>query len=281
MNRPKRPLRAVQDGRVAPIKRDPKKVVAYVRVSTDDQDQRPERQVDFLTPWAAEHGIEIVGWVIDEGTSAYKVPPLQRQKIREAIRIANTEKAGAILVEDLDRFCRGGNKELAVAEVRLDLEFGLDVIYAKMPTGIEGMMLEMMKVMKAEMALESSRLQGERITEGLKLAKKNGWPMGRPGPVPKTPMTTDERAMVRGWRDERPPVGWRRCALKLSTNRGAFDYADPKLMKRTKISEAWLPLHLDDDAKSPVDSARCRPKKRITMRADVAILVDSAHSEAV
>lgn len=275
MNGRQRPLRAVQDGRVIRKKRDLTKVVAYIRVSTDDQDQRPARQIDFLTPWAAQHGLVVVGWLVDEGTSAYKVAPLQRQKVREAIRIANETGAHAILVEDLDRFCRGGNKELAVTEVRLDMEYGLDVIYAKMPDGIEGMLLEIMKVMKAEMARESSRFQGERIAEGLRLAKKEGWPKGRPGPKPKTPMTPDEVAMVYAWQDE--GFGWRRCALKLSTNRGAFDYADPKIQRRVKVSEAWIRLHIPPRAESCSGSARpSRPKRQQVP----AILVDSAQQEA-
>lgn len=267
MTRPPRPLRAAQDGRVLPKNGEFVRVVAYVRVSTDDHDQRPERQVDFLKPWAAANGYEIVGWVIDEGTSAYRVPPLQRQKMHDTIRTCKREKATAILVEDLDRFCRGGNRELTISEVRLELEHGLDVVYAKMPQGLEGMVLEILKTMKAEIALESSRVQGERIAEGLRLAKKNGWPKGRPGPVPKPALTPDERAMIDEWKNQ--GIGWRRCALKLSTNRGAYDYADPRLQKRTKVSEAWLRLHIDDHAKSPVGSARSRPKRRITMRADL------------
>ena len=36
------------------------RLIGYVRVSTDDKDQRPERQVEYLTDWAESLGHEIV-----------------------------------------------------------------------------------------------------------------------------------------------------------------------------------------------------------------------------
>ncbi len=37
------------------------RVVVYQRVSTDDRDQKPERQVEALQRWADQNGAEIMG----------------------------------------------------------------------------------------------------------------------------------------------------------------------------------------------------------------------------
>jgi hypothetical protein len=44
----------------------------YIRTSTDDQGQNPERQIDLIEAWAETHGVELLEPVVDEGTSASK-----------------------------------------------------------------------------------------------------------------------------------------------------------------------------------------------------------------
>jgi DNA invertase Pin-like site-specific DNA recombinase len=55
------------------------KAVAYVRVSTDDQD--PKGQSLVLENYATERGYKIVEWFRDEGVSG-SVDPLQRPGFR-------------------------------------------------------------------------------------------------------------------------------------------------------------------------------------------------------
>lgn len=231
-----------------------KRVVVYQRVSSDDKDQRPERQVENLKAWADRNGAEITGWVVDEGTSARKVSPLQRQKVHEAIRLAKRTDATALLVEHLDRWCRTGNRDLAATDFRMEHEHGLDVVMVDMPEGLEGMAYEIIRTVKAEYAKEFSDLLGQRIKQGLALAKKEGWPKGEPGPKPKKPLSKDEVEQIAAWKAE--GVGWRRVAHKLSQQRGAFDYADPKLQRRHRVSDAWVRLRLSERAKSGCPIAR-------------------------
>ncbi len=251
------------------------RVVVYQRVSTDDRDQKPERQVQALKRWADQNGAEITGWVVDEGTSARKVSPLQRQKVYEAIRLAKKTGATALLVEHLDRWCRTGNRDLAATDFLMEHEHGLDVVMVDMPEGLEGMAYEIIRTVKAEYAKEFSDLLGQRIKQGLALAKKEGWPKGEPGPRPKKALSKPEVEQIAEWRAE--GVGWRRVAHRLSTQRGAFDYADPKLQRRYRVSDAWVRLHLSKRAETGCPVARSLVPQS---NGQASTVVDSAHPEA-
>ncbi len=212
--------------------------------------------------------------MVDEGTSARKVSPLQRQKVHEAIRLAKKTGATALLVEHLDRWCRTGNRDLAATDFRMEHEHGLDVVMVDMPEGLEGMAYEIIRTVKAEYAKEFSDLLGQRIKQGLALAKKEGWPKGEPGPKPKPPISDVEVHQIAEWKAN---MGWRRVAHRLSVERGAFDFADPKLQRRVRVSDAWVRLHLSKRAKSG-----CPVARSLIPQSDggATTVVDSAHPEA-
>lgn len=254
---------------------DHKRVVVYQRVSTDDRDQRPERQVENLQAWADRNGAEITGWVVDEGTSARKVSPLQRQKVHEAIRLAKKTKATALLVEHLDRWCRTGNRDLAATDFRMEHEHGLDVVMVDMPDGLEGMAYEIIRVVKAEYAKEFSDLLGRRVAQGIALAKKQGFPNGAPGPKPKPKLTATEVRRIKELRDK--GVGWRRIGLEISKDRGAYDVADPKVQKRLKVTYGWIRQQLAQREKTGCGISRS-VLKGTAARSDTE--VDDAHGEA-
>lgn len=237
-----------------------KRVVAYKRVSTDDREQRPERQDENLERWAKDNDAEITAWVVDEGTSARKVSPLQRQQVHEAIRLAKKTGATALLVEDLDRWCRTGNRDLAATDFRMEHEHGLDVVMVDMPEGLEGMAYEIIRTVKAEYAREFSDLLGRRISQGLALAKQRGFPHGAPGPKPKPKLTDAEVGQIKEWRDQR--IGWRRIGLEISKDRGAYEVADPKVQKRLKVTYGWIRQQLAHREKTGCDISRSVLKGR-------------------
>jgi Resolvase, N terminal domain len=55
-----------------PAATDPKIAVAYVRVSTEDQNLGPEAQRASIEAWAGRHGVTVAAWFTDKGVSGGK-----------------------------------------------------------------------------------------------------------------------------------------------------------------------------------------------------------------
>lgn len=217
------------------------KLVAYLRVSTDDKGQDPNRQRDVVQAWAERHGHEVASWHIDEGTSG-ATDPLKRQFVIEAIDSANATKADAIVVESVDRWTRGGVEALSISRFFLRLDENLRLISATTPTGMTAEMEEMWDSMMATVArMFRTRLQ-EQIKSGLARAKAKGWPNGQPGRAKKDPLTPDEvlfleELVAKGH-------GSRVLALHLSNRRGCLSIADPKVRKEKSVTQTWVRAQL-------------------------------------
>lgn len=95
---------ALRKRRGARRRTDPKKAVAYVRVSTGKQPFGPDAQRDSIAQWADANGVEVIHWHVENVSGAITLP--ERTGLFEAIGIAEDERAGLFLVAKRDRFSR-------------------------------------------------------------------------------------------------------------------------------------------------------------------------------
>ena len=83
-----------------------KKAIAYIRVSTDTQEQElgAEAQRDAITAWALREGVEVVRWHVEEvsGGAGLQDRPLFTLAIAEC----REERIGWLVVQKLDRWSR-------------------------------------------------------------------------------------------------------------------------------------------------------------------------------
>lgn len=84
---------------------DPRKVVGYVRVSTDDQALGPAAQREALARWCGAHGAELVACFEDLGVSGAAALD-KRPGLLAAIDALEEHAAGVLLVAKRDRLAR-------------------------------------------------------------------------------------------------------------------------------------------------------------------------------
>lgn len=114
---------------------NPKRAVAYVRVSTEEQRLGPEAQRREIEQWAEREGVQIVAWCVDQGVSG-ATPIDQRKGLVEALGQLELHRAGMLVAQKRDRLardvavaamlqrtvCEMGATVMTVAEAFLDLE---------------------------------------------------------------------------------------------------------------------------------------------------------------
>lgn len=154
---------------------DPKVAVGYVRVSTDADRQAlgAEAQRQAIARWAAEHGVQVVRWLVEEVSGGAALD--RRPVLLEAIAAVGTARAGALVVQRLDRFSRDPlTAALAECELRKN---GASLVCADGagsgddPTSelIRGILLSVARFEKAlirsriKAALAVKRSRGERV----------------------------------------------------------------------------------------------------------------------
>jgi DNA invertase Pin-like site-specific DNA recombinase len=93
---------------------DPKLAVAYIRVSTRDQDLGPKAQRAEIGRYARAQGIRIARWRVEQISG--KAPLAKRLRLARAIRDVKELGAGKLLVWRRDRFVRGDVITVAVIE---------------------------------------------------------------------------------------------------------------------------------------------------------------------
>lgn len=84
---------------------DPARVIAYLRVSTDDQNLGPAAQRDAITRWATANGRTVVAWFEDHGVSG-GAPLDKRPALVDALDALTDHGAGALVVAKRDRLAR-------------------------------------------------------------------------------------------------------------------------------------------------------------------------------
>ncbi len=214
--------------------------ISYLRVSTDDKGQDPERQLEIIRPWAKREGVTLLDAVIDEGTSASKTDPFERPKFLTACERARTAGASAIVVECSDRFSRQGSKLDSWAEVELERRYGLALLRCDKSVEQHGSMVgAVTDTIHAEGARAWVKAHASKVRSGMARKKAEGARFGRP---PKA-LTAAELAFVESLRAK--GQGWRRCALAVSEARGAFRIADPDKRRRATVSHSHVRRQLE------------------------------------
>lgn len=91
---------------------DPKRAVAYLRVSTEEQRLGPEAQRATIEAWAARDGVAVVAWYVDQGVSG-GTEVQDRPGLVQALGELRASKAGVLVVAKRDRVAR----DVAVASL--------------------------------------------------------------------------------------------------------------------------------------------------------------------
>lgn len=86
------------------VKGDPKRAVAYVRVSTEEQALGPEAQLDMIRRWAAACGVEVVATFEDRLSGGSQ--PHERPGLQAALAALREQGAGVFVVAKRDRIAR-------------------------------------------------------------------------------------------------------------------------------------------------------------------------------
>lgn len=151
----------------------PGRVVAYLRVSTREQELGPEAQRADLERWAERTGATIVGWCEDRGVSGRK-PLAKRPGLLEALELARRTKAGGLAVQKRDRLARG---VYAMVPIELELRRRRLVLWSAAGEG-SGVQVESQRVLQTGLTdvLSGAELAliGERIRAALAVKKNRG-----------------------------------------------------------------------------------------------------------
>lgn len=84
---------------------DPTLAIAYLRVSTDDQQLGPEAQRAAIEAWAARQGARVVAWHVDHGVSG-ATPLDERPGLVAALADLGAQGAGVLVAAKRDRIAR-------------------------------------------------------------------------------------------------------------------------------------------------------------------------------
>lgn len=84
---------------------DPTLAVAYLRVSTDRQENGPEAQRTDIERWAEREGVTVVAWHLDRGVSG-AAPIDKRPALLDALGSVELHSAGRLVVAKRDRLAR-------------------------------------------------------------------------------------------------------------------------------------------------------------------------------
>ena len=209
--------------------------VPYLRVSTDDKGQDPQRQLDVIRPWAEREGYGLLKPEEDIGTSGSKVPPLQRPKFVKACERAKAAGAEAILVEMPDRFSRQ-DPELAIWEkVEVRRVFGLEIFFACLPREFQitpmGRTMLTMQHAAAHMWVVDHTA---KVNSGIARGKARGVKFGR---KPKK-LAQHEIELVMGLKAR--GIGFEKAAIEINKLRGTLEMTDKKKAREKGVSSGSL-----------------------------------------
>lgn len=214
------------------------RLVGYLRVSTDDKGQDPDRQRDVIQKWADANKHTVLAWVKDEGTSG-ATSPFQRQAVLEAIEECHDLKADGLAVEAVDRWTREGPEALAVSKFLLRTDHkGLVLAFSNSPFGLPDSLMQVFDGMMAAVAQMWLERHRAAVKSGRERAAAKGFPNGQPGRKPKPKLTPKEQEILTRLIDE--GLGVDRLSLELSRIRGAYEVADPTARAKLEVKPTWL-----------------------------------------
>lgn len=150
------------------VKTNPKLVVAYVRVSTDEQKLSPHAQVVELERFAARHGLTIAAVHQDTGVSG-AAELSDCPGLTAAITAVQDLRAGGLLVLRLDRLARD-TKKASLVELLLD-KAGAKLLTVD-GTNQDDPFAQMARMFQSWMAQQERHLIGARTKSALKQLKR-------------------------------------------------------------------------------------------------------------
>lgn len=229
------------------MKQAEQKAVLYLRVSTDDKGQNPERQRDLLKEWCDENHVQPVEAFTDLGTSATKTNPFERPAFMDALEAAQA-CGGAILVEKHDRFTRQGSDEYSWAKVEMKRQNPPVALWVASKGGLEDQDREMISAItdtiEAEAGAKWSRDHSGRVSSGMKTAKKAGKHVGRP----KKQISEAEYELARILKAD--GKGVRYIAGIINKGRGLYDRADlATAIRKHGVSKSLVHEYLNGQRK--------------------------------
>lgn len=211
-----------------------KLLVPYIRVSTDDKGQDPERQLVTIAPWAEREGYTLLEPAVDNGTSASKVPALKRPIFLEACERAKAARA-SIIMEGPDRFSRQDPDVAVWEKVEVERRYeGVQLVFACMSWEMQrsplGKVFLFFHQATGHIWVEEHR---KKVLSGNVRARARGQRLGR---APKEVTFTEEQQILT-WRKKH---GWEKIAQLLSAERGAHLLTDAMERRRRSISASAL-----------------------------------------
>lgn len=228
--------------------------VPYLRVSTDDKGQDPERQLHLISPWAEREGITLLKPAVDNGTSASKVPALKRPVFLEACERAKAAGAEAILMEVPDRFSRQDPDVAIWEKVEVERRYGLKLYFACMTLEMQaspmGKVFLVMQQTSGYIWVEDHR---KKVLSGNVRARARGQRLGR---KPKE-IALEEVPLIDAWRAE--DHGWETVANLLCEHRGVHKLTDKKVARARSISASALKRWDKARQGAPAESPELQP----------------------
>lgn len=227
-----------------------KLLVPYLRVSTDDKGQDPERQMLAIAPWAAREGYTLLEPAIDNGTSASKIPALKRPIFLEACERAKAARA-SIIMEGPDHFSRQDPDVAVWEKVEVERRYGVPLYFACMDLAMQssplGKVFLFFHQATGHIWVEEHR---KKVLSGNVRARARGQRLGR---APKV-VSFEEEQQIEAWRAVEPPVGWETIANRVSLQRVPNPLTDKKEERRRKISASalkrWWATRMDQNTDS-------------------------------
>ncbi len=154
---------------------DPRKVVGYVRVSTDEQALGPEAQKEALRAWCSANGAALVAVHEDIGVSG-ATPVEKRPGLNAALDALAVHDAGVLLVAKRDRLAR----DVLIGAVieRLVERQGARVLSADGTGNGDGPEAQLLRHLVSAFAQFEKALIGARTKAALRVKKLRGERVG-------------------------------------------------------------------------------------------------------
>ena len=146
-------------------------VVAYVRVSTDEQN--PQGQLQVLEQYAKQKGYRIVK-VFEENVSG-SVPPLERKVFKDMLEFCRKNRINVILMYDLTRFYRAKSPLEALNLLKtLPKEYDVIIDFAREPQIDDPFLKELWDFIKSWFASYERMQISLRTKYGMMRVKNEG-----------------------------------------------------------------------------------------------------------
>src|SRR5215468_5814724 len=152
-----------------------KRVAVYARVSTKNNGQNPETQLVALRDYVQNRGWGLTTEYVDHGVSGSKD---SRPQLDRLMKDARARKLDVVIVARFDRFARSTRHLILALEEFQSL--GVDFISLNESIDTSTAMGKMVFTVLGAVAELERNIIRERVTAGLRRAKKEGKTLGRP-----------------------------------------------------------------------------------------------------